>query len=546
VLALLAAAVGCGPTWKQAPHDRLFQREVPRLLHFAPPDRSPSDWWDYALQTSVRPLGRALSPARYLAAAKGGRDAHDVNAFGQVPDSGWFTNRIGRRDYTGAEIQRGAAVSGEPAIGPLRVIDGKVEGASPGFIVRDSADDVWYVKLDPPAFPDLSTSAEVISSRLLWLAGYHVPEMLALDIEVDRFELSPRAKKRDDYNRRVPLLQGDLDALFTGLNPDSRGRIRALFSRRLDGQILGPFSFRGRRTGDPNDRIEHQHRRSLRGLWLFFAWLNNTDARQQNTLDVHQRVTGDGRGFIRHYLIDFGDAFGAAGTREKVASEGHLYLVDWIDLAANLITAGLRYPRWLAVRRSRYRSVGLFESRVFEPGGWKPQLPNPAFSEATRSDIFWAASILARIGERHISAAVAAGRYREPGAADYVIRTLMARRAKILRWALLDQLAVDRPRVEGGELAVDDLWKLAGRDAGALRWEARWNRSGRGDAALATGITRTGRIELAPIRAAARGHRGFPGDPFVTVRLSRLRGGPSIDVHLHIAGDRVVVAGLDR
>lgn len=545
LLLALAIASGCGPAWKQGKHDRLFQREFPLRLHFAPRERTPSDWWDYALQTTVRPLGRAISPARYLAAATGGRDAYDVNDFGQVPDSGWFENRIGKRDYSAAEAARGAATAG-PAPGELRIVNGKIEGASPGFIVIDSKGETWFVKLDPPAFPDMSTSAEVIASRLLWLAGYHVPEMLALDIEVKRFALDPEAKKRDDYNRRVPLLQSDLDGLFAGLNPDAAGRIRALFSRQLAGEILGPFSWRGTRIDDPNDHIDHQHRRSLRGLWVFYAWLNNTDARQQNTLDVHHRVTGDGRGFIRHYLIDFGDSFGAAGTREKVASEGHIYIVDWVDMFTNLITLGLRYPDWLQFHRSRFHSVGPFESRVFSPVDWKPQFPNPAFNERTRGDIFWAASILARIQPRHIRAAVSAGRYREPGAAAYVARTLIQRRAKILRWAFRHQAALDRPRLAGDHLIVDDLVALAGGDPGELLWKARWNRTAHGDVALGSGRTRQPRIPLAPLIARARGIDGFSGDPFVTVRIHRVGRDEAIEVHLRVASDRVVLAGLER
>ena len=42
------------------------------------------------------------------------------------------------------------------------------------------------------------------------------------------------------------------------------GAIRATASEFLPGTPMGGFSPSGRRTDDPNDRIAHQHRRSLR------------------------------------------------------------------------------------------------------------------------------------------------------------------------------------------------------------------------------------------------------------------------------------------
>ena len=112
IAALLAS--GCAPSWKHAPHDRPHQTAPAPVLHPKPQPTTSTDWWDHVLHATVIPLGRLVSPARYVSWAIGGRPALDINAFGEVPDSAWFENRIGVRSFTPAEIRRGPNVSGPP------------------------------------------------------------------------------------------------------------------------------------------------------------------------------------------------------------------------------------------------------------------------------------------------------------------------------------------------------------------------------------------------------------------------------------------------
>lgn len=566
-LVFVLAVAACTPHWKGTPHDQLFQREPVVELVKQPTSRSPSDWWDRGTQTLVRPLGRVLSPGRWLARAIGGRAAQDVNAFGQVPDSEWYENRIARRPFTANDAFLGAARSTGPATGVLRVVSGKLNGASPGFVVRDIAGVTWYLKFDPPASPELSTSAETITSRLLWLAGYHVAEVFALDIEPKRFVLDANAKTKDEHSGKRLMRQEDLDALVSPLNTDVAGRVRVLASREPDGIVLGPFDYRGIATDDPNDRIPHEHRRSLRGLWVFSAWLNNTDTRNQNSLDVWRPVSDDGRGIVRHYLLDFGNSLGATGTREKTAGEGYQYVVDWGQMLSNLFSFGLRYPPRFA--RSPYRSVGLFEAKLFNPEDWSPEFRNPAFDEATRDDTFWACSVLARIQPDHVRAAVTAGRYHEDGATTYVIETLLERRRKLLNYGFAGYLELDQPRVRASLLLLDDLRALAGLPSlGPIQWRVRWNHTRGSDRDLATGTltpstpatptaTSSGElpeataaiiteleIDLASALAAAKQLDGFSDDPFLTVVLERH--GVDVAVHLRVAGDRIIPVALER
>src|SRR5205085_2823563 len=120
---------------------------------------------------------------------------------------------------------------------------------------------------------------------------------------------------------------------------DPQGRYRCLASRLLAGKPLGPFAYEGRRADDPEDRVPHELRRELRGLWTLCAWVNHADSRSANTLDMW--VTDGGRSFVRHHLIDFGATLGAGGNGPKAYPTGSEYDVDAGVAARSLVTLGL-------------------------------------------------------------------------------------------------------------------------------------------------------------------------------------------------------------
>ncbi len=549
----VAAAVACAPTWKQAPHDERFQRAPAPVLHRRPAAESlPTDWWDRMTSSTLLPLGRTVSPARYVAAVSGGRAALDVNQLGEVPDSTWFENRIGRRVMTADEIARGPGDWTAPAPGTLTVVSGKLEGATPGLVMRDTAGRVFFVKFDPPAFPELSTGAEIVAQRLLHAAGYLVPEMQVMELALERLVLDPRARRLNDYRQLVPMNKEHLDSLLSNLNPSSSRRLRALLSRQTPGRTLGPFSYRGVRVDDPNDRIPHERRRTLRALWVFEAWLNNSDVRRQNTLDTFIEVDRRRRlGYVRHHLIDFGNALGASGERDKYVGEGYEAEFDWEAMGGRLFGFGLRYDDWLRLRRTPYPSVALFEAELFEPERWRPAYSNPAFEEATAEDTFWAGSILARLDRTAIAAAVAGARYSDPRAAQLILDVLLARRAKMLEHALAGFLPLVDPDVRGFRVAMTDLdvaARRAPRDA-RYRYSVRWNRTGRGDRELARGDAAAPVVDLGPAVRRAREGGAFDGDPFLTLTWRRLhRGelGPRVELHLRARADHVVPVALRR
>jgi hypothetical protein len=76
--------------------------------------------------------------------------------------------------------------------------------------------------------------------------------------------------------------------------------------------------------------------------------------------------------------------------------------------------------------------VGRVDARSFDPVGWRPDYPNPAFDERTVRDVRWGARIVAGFTDEHIRAAVRMGQYADPHAAAYVTRVLIERRDKIV------------------------------------------------------------------------------------------------------------------
>ena len=83
--------------------------------------------------------------------------AQNVNTVDEVPDSNWFTNRLGTRAITVEELLKGPDTVSGPAPGNWTVIAAKNDGVTPGFTVRDSAGQIWFIKFDPPGHRAMAT-----------------------------------------------------------------------------------------------------------------------------------------------------------------------------------------------------------------------------------------------------------------------------------------------------------------------------------------------------------------------------------------------------
>ena len=196
----------------------------------------------------------------------------------------------------------------------------KSDGVTPGFTIRDTADQLWFVKFDPPGWRAMATGSEIVAAKLFWAAGYHTAEYHIAQLTpanlVDRQGHAHHAAGRDG----AAMQQSDIAWLLSRADRDADGSYRVILSKATPGRPVGRIAFHGTRADDPNDIVPHEHRRELRGYFVFAAWLNHVDAKGINSLS--SLVTENGRSFIRHYLLDFGSALGSAAVGPREGWEG--------------------------------------------------------------------------------------------------------------------------------------------------------------------------------------------------------------------------------
>ena len=381
--------------------------------------------------------------------------AQAINTLGEVPANSWYTNRHYTHPMSLEELVRGPGDQNAPdATGPITVIAAKTEGITPGFVMEDSKGRRYNVKFDPDSNPEMATSADVIVCKFFYALGYNVPENYLFTFNRHQIRLGPTATVKTAEGKRRRMTHRDLSELFLRVPRKHGGRYRAVASLYLKGENVGEFRYHGTRADDPNDIVPHEHRRDLRGLGVFSAWLGHDDSRPVNSLDM--LVEEHSRKFIKHYLIDFGSTLGSASTGPNSPRSGN-YLFGWKPAAAEFFSAGLYVPRWARARYPNIPAVGRFESEVFDPEAWVPEYRNPAFKNRLPDDAFWAAKQVMAFTDEQIRALVQTGQYSDPRATEWIIDCLIKRRDKIGRAFFPKVLPLDRFEVRDGCLVFEDL-----------------------------------------------------------------------------------------
>jgi hypothetical protein len=399
--------------------------------------------------------------------------AVNVNTVDEVPDSSWFTNRIGRAPWTPEQIAKGPDTGSGPT-GQWTIVSGKMEGIAPGFTIRDAAGALYFIKFDPPANPEMASGAEIISTKFFHAFGYHVPENYVATMRREALVIGEGAQIDDDNGRRREMDERDLDRLLERVARNADGSYRALASKALDGKPLGPFRYYGTRPDDPNDIFPHEHRRELRGLLVFCAWLNHDDSRSINSLDTLVR---DGqRSIVRHHLLDFGSTLGSGTTTAQSTRAGNEFLWDARPTLITMLTLGFYVRPWIKVDYPHIPTLGRIESTYYRPENWKPEYPNAAFMNARPEDRFWAANILANLDDDGVRAVIATARYSDSAATAYLTETLLARRTKVLNaWLNGTNPLVNIALSRGGELTFENAAQKAAVGPAAERYTIQWS-----------------------------------------------------------------------
>ncbi|UJR85381.1 hypothetical protein [Sandaracinus amylolyticus] len=532
VALVAASALGC------ASGPRSFSTTTPIVWRdddrhpFGPrPDaRHAPEIWDAADNLLVRPAARAL-------AFDTSGESVNVNALDEVPDSSFFENRASMRPEA---IAAGACGEGfeEPVL-PWRVVSGKRDGATSGFVIEDARGRRFVLKADRETQPEQTTAADAIVAALYHAAGYHVPCNRVVYFERAAISLDPRARLDGDDRA---MTEEDLAEIVAVFQEGEHG-LRATASLVFDSPPLGPWDYRGTWDVDLNDVVPHEDRRELRAMFVMNAWLDHWDARQHNTLATWEE-TGDGRGWVLHRLVDFGDALGyLQGSHRQQVRYGHSQWVDRQHVVEDLFTLGLvRRPWDDAQRGPTWPILGYYDVERFDPEQWRPNYWNGAFERRTERDCAWMARIVSRFGEAHLRAAIALGRFSDPRVEERLLEVMLGRRERVLERWLTRLSPLASPVVRDRALCLDDLAVSSGlRTVRSRAHAAAWiDEEGRVIGALP--VQRDGARVCVAMPDAARGYA------IVRVRsatIDREQTEP-IDVHLAQRGDAWRVVGLER
>lgn len=515
-------------------------------------------WVDDDMRTIPPPADHELSKSyefivnTFSDTAASAGPALNVNTLGEVPDSSWFTNRLGRQDMSLDDVVRGPNEDAGPAPGVWEVTGRPDAGITPKFTIRDARGRTFLIKLDPASNPELASSVEIIGTKILHAIGYHVPQDFLVRLRPDQLAIGTGARARNLRGDRVPIDGADVERWLRHQPRNPDGSIRALASLWIPGRVVGQFTYAGRRSDDPNDLFPHERRRELRAMRVFGAWLNHDDARSINSIDAY--VEDGGRRYIRHYMQDFGSTLGSGSTSAQQPRGGHEYLLEPGKVAKGLAGFGLYKRDWMSIRWPTDPAVGNIEADAFDPASWKTEYPNPAFNQLDTADAFWAASIIARFTDPMIRAIVEEAGLSRPEAAVYLTRVIIKRRDKTVRWGVTGTNPIDRFAIDqtvGTELVFDNAARrlgYVGDSTCVVRWAAFDNRTGatletRHEAQTSTGIVRVpsdiwGAADAAGLRYAVASiethHPKFPHWAQPVVVTLRERDG------------RVDVVGIDR
>jgi len=459
-LALLVALAVPSPAHASVPRvDPRTEVDHDGLPIPQPKDWEPNFWGHQFREGIVEPLSHAfdipdkmLFVARMLGADTR-RPSVNVNAFDEVPNSTWFTNRNVQRAIPLAELAQGPDSSTVPAK-PWIIKHAKGGGASAGFQIKDADGKKWLVKLDPRDHPQLSSGADMVARTLVHAAGYNVPHNQPVrftrgDLTIDG-DLA-RGTKKERFT------EADLDTMLAHGAVLSGGEYSGFASLFLSGHVLGAPSMRRLRPGDSNEWYSHTNRRELRGLYVLCSWIGDWDTKDHQFLDMF-RSRADSLGHVDHYLLDVGSSFGAQANGPKALWQSYESTVDLGWIARRFVMFGFAVEPWRRAHQdSGIPSVGNFESEVFHPQHFATEQEQAAFREMTDADAYWGAKIVLSFSDAQIAAAVGSARFEDPRAGAFLTRNLIERRNKIARFWFDRVAPLDFFWMEGNTLRFHDL-----------------------------------------------------------------------------------------
>ena len=400
------------------------------------PKERQSGYYDYFFKGQlIEEAKQELNVPRWIRLAAGHpKQASNVNALDEVPDSSWYTNRLHIRGMSKADLQRGPNRGSPPDLSRAVVTKAKTAGVTPGMMVKDATGQAYLIKFDNVNYPHLQSAAEVISTKILYAAGYNVPENYVAYLDPKSLSIGDGVEITDSKTgQKRQLTKDDIDEMLWRVARMSDGRCRVMASKILKGKPKGSFPQIGFRTDDPNDLIPHEHRRELRALRVIASWINDWDLKEAQSLDMY--VEEDGRKFLRHYLLDFGSSLGA-DDKPMEYYHGREYGLDLRSITKEIFSLGLYESANEKRARIISSEIGNFTADDFDPGNWKPTYPTVMFDNLTDVDAFWATRVILSFSADDLRSIIQTAEYSDPMTGDYIARTLLDRRQMLARYWL--------------------------------------------------------------------------------------------------------------
>jgi hypothetical protein len=382
-------------------------------------------WHDPLKETTLtqayveRPMIEALNPRR-------APEAGDVNALDEVPRSSWAWAAHDEPDTLG-----GANEEPEP---PFRMLDVPAVTREHAITVLDARGRRFEIWRDPPDRAEMATGAAAVASHLLRVVGYFTPGVFTSDLALSDFAVGD-AKQ-----------MAALRAVVAAGPAPWKARFRVALTRWPIGLDVGPTPSSDVRADDPNDRVPHEDRRTLRALKLIFGWLGMTETDASVLRDAY--VGEPGRGHLVHFIAGLAGALGADAVVRPIAAKDDDSDLSSRNVWVTLGTLGL-YDEKQRLTSRRWPAIGEYRA-AWVPAEFHTSPPIAPMDRLLPGDAYWAAKRIARVRTPDIDEAIAAAQYHDPTARAALVDLLRVRQAIAIRWGLSQVTPCEVERLEQG------------------------------------------------------------------------------------------------
>ena len=383
----------------------------------------------------------------------------DINALDEVPVSSWFAPL----EADAASFEMTYAEGGAP-VPPYRVLLERAPSGKDGIPVVDGLGRRFELRRDPVDRSELRTAAAAISARLVRAVGYLTPEVYISDASEGDFTTAPgeqhpqaivNGNEPDDPDVVRKALRKNLDEWLESATVGKGGVYRFSATRWPPGIDVGRTPAMGLRGDDPNDRVPHEDRRTLRAIKLVGAWLGMTRFTPHELRDVYVGLPGEGH--IRHYMVGMDRSLGTESIIGKRPEQKNEMLL--------LATLGFAPDPNIPPTQRKYVAIGAIGEEV-DPAEYGPGLPFPPMDAFNGADAFWIAKRIAEVTEEMVLLAVRAGKVSNRTARRLLFELILARQRRVIEWGYAQTTPCDVEGVTEKGIVVLDRAVAAGHTAG--------------------------------------------------------------------------------